>query len=96
MKVDPHLVADPHWRILAFTLHDAHSRRVDVPDAITVALEDGPLNPDAPAADLAGRIQRLNCPEPFIVDPDSVSAEARNDGFLQGIGRSREGQPFTW
>ena len=36
-RIDPRLVADPHWRTLASALHDAHARRVDVPDAIAVA-----------------------------------------------------------
>lgn len=49
-----------------------------MPDAITVALEDGPLNPAAPAADLTGRLERLTHPEPFTVDPES-----RLDGALQ-------------
>ena len=71
MKVDPRLVADPHWQELAAALHETHARRVDVPESITVPLEDGPLTPDAPAADLAGRIGRLAHPEPF--------AEARTE-----------------
>ena len=33
-RIDPRLVTDPHWRTLAAALHDAHTRRVDVPDAI--------------------------------------------------------------
>ena len=68
-RTDPRLVLDPHWRTLASTLHDAHSRRVYVPDAITVALEEGPLNPDAPAADLASRMARITSPEPFTQGP---------------------------
>ncbi len=68
-RTDPRLVADPHWRTLASALHDAHARRVDVPNAISVALEDGPLNADAPAVDLAGRLARLTYPEPFTQGP---------------------------
>ena len=74
-RIDPRLVADPSWRTLASALHDAHARRVDVPDAISVALEDGPLNADAPAADLARRLTRLVNPEPFSADPASPIAE---------------------
>ena len=95
-EVDPRLVADPHWQQLASALHDAHAQRVDVANALTVALEDGPLNPDAPAADLASRLQRLNCPEPFTADSVRLPAEARQDERLQGISRSREGHPLTW
>ena len=40
-----------------------------MPDAITVALEEGPLNPDAPAADLASRMARITSPEPFTQGP---------------------------
>ena len=68
-RIDPRLVADPNWQTLAAALHDAHARRVDVPDVITVALEDGPLNADAPAADLASRLARITYPEPFTVSP---------------------------
>ncbi len=68
-RIDTRLVADPHWRTLASALHDAHSRRVDVPDAISFALEEGPLNPDAPADDLASRLGRLTYPEPFMLTP---------------------------
>ena len=64
-RIDARLVADPQWQTLASALHDAHARRVDVPDAISVALEDGPLNAEAPAADLASRLARITHPEPF-------------------------------
>ncbi|MEA5052818.1 MAG: toprim domain-containing protein, partial [Propionicimonas sp.] len=74
-RIDPRLVADPHWRTLASALDDAHARRVDVADAITIALEDRPLNADAPAADLARRFARLANPEPFCADPASPIAE---------------------
>jgi DNA primase catalytic core len=76
-RIDPRLVADPNWRTLAAALDDAHARRVDVPGAISVALEDGPLNADAPAADLARRFARLANPEPFSADPASPIAEHR-------------------
>ena len=56
-----------------------------MPDAITVALEEGPLNPDAPAADLARRMARITYPEPFTSDqveqssapPDDTQAKER-------------------
>ncbi|MFZ2164839.1 MAG: toprim domain-containing protein, partial [Propionibacteriaceae bacterium] len=80
-RIDPRLVADPHWRTLASALHDAHASRVDVPDAITVALEDGPLNADAPAADLASRIERVTEPEPFTVDPTGEVDAIHRDGY---------------
>ena len=78
-RIDPRLVADPHWRTLADALHDAHARRVDVPNAISVALEDGPLNPDAPAADLASRLALLTYPEPFAETPDGAVADQPAD-----------------
>ncbi|MBB1496099.1 relaxase domain-containing protein [Propioniciclava sp. MC1595] len=77
-RLDPRLVADPHWRTLASTLHDAHSRRVDVPDAITVALEEGPLNADAPADDLASRLARITHPEPFSEPAAPMAIDAPN------------------
>ncbi|MGB4629236.1 MAG: hypothetical protein WBH64_07195, partial [Propionicimonas sp.] len=79
MKVDLHLVADPHWRNLASTLQDAHARRVDVPNAISVALEDGPLNSATPASELAGRLERLTYPEPFAETPDGAVADQPAD-----------------
>ncbi len=95
-RIDPRLVTDPHWRTLASTLHDAHARRVDVPDAITVALEDGPLNPDAPAADLASRLALLTYPEPFVLDPAARETEGP-DGDLQSRGLpTRDRKPITW
>ena len=54
----------------------SRARRVDVPDAISVALEEGPLTPDAPAADLAHRVHRLTYPEPFAQDPVQQFAAA--------------------
>ena len=68
-RVDPRLVTDPHWRNLAAALQDADKRRIDVPDAISVALDDGPLNSDAPAADLTNRLARITDPEPFAQGP---------------------------
>jgi len=91
-RIDPRLVTDPHWRTLASALHDAHASRVDVPDAITVALEDGPLNADAPAADLASRIERVTEPEPFTVDPTGeVDATHRDGHHHSGPHRPRTG-----
>lgn len=78
-RIDPRLVADPHWQQLASALHDAHAQRVDVANALTIALEDGPLNPDAPADDLAGRLGRLTYPEPFILTPADRAIAAHQD-----------------
>ena len=78
-RIDPRLVADPHWRNLASTLQDARARRVDVPNAISVALEDGPLNSATPASELAGRLERLTYPEPFAETPDGAVADQPAD-----------------
>ena len=95
MNVDPHLVADPHWRTLAAALHDAHVRRVDVPDAITVALQDGPLNPDAPAADLTSRLARLTEPEPFARGPAEQLSAPQHDPQANEL-PSRDRSSATW
>ena len=95
-RIDPRLVTDPHWRTLASALHDAHARRVDVPDAITVALEGGPLNADAPAADLTGRLARLTYPEPFEVDPASVLNQAPPEHPDRSLRPALERYPMTW
>ena len=93
-RTDPRLVADPHWRTLASTLHDAHSRRVDVPDAITVALEEGPLNPDAPAADLARRMARITYPEPFTQGPAEQLSGPLEDPLVNNR-PNRDPSPIT-
>jgi DNA primase catalytic core len=94
-RIDPRLVADPHWRTLASALHDAHARRVDVPDAITVALEDGPLNPDAPAADLTSRLARLTEPEPFAKGPAEQLSAPPHDPQANEL-PSRDRSSVTW
>ena len=93
-RIDPRLVADPHWRTLASTLHDAHSRRVDVPDAITVTLEEGPLNPDAPAADLARRMARITYPEPFTQGPAEQLSGPLEDPLVNNR-PNRDPSPIT-
>ncbi|MEA5118675.1 MAG: hypothetical protein VB036_13835, partial [Propionicimonas sp.] len=93
-RMDPRLVADPHWHTLASMLHDAHSRRVDVPDAITVALEEGPLNPDAPAADLASRMARITSPEPFTQGAVEQLSRPLEDPHLNNS-PNRERSPIT-
>ena len=95
-RIDPRLVADPSWGTLASVLHNAHARRVDVPDAITVALEEGPLNPDAPAADLARRVARITYPEPFEVDPASVSNQAPPEHPDRSLRPALERYPMSW
>lgn len=94
-RIDPRLVADPHWRTLASALHDAHARRVDVPDAITVALEDGPLNPDAPAADLTSRLARLTEPETFAKGPAEQLSAPQHDPQANEL-PSRDRSSVTW
>lgn len=95
-QVDPRLVADPDWQQLAAALQEAHTRRLDVPDAITVALEDGALDPAAPAADLASRLQRFTYPEPFTVDPAGWLAEAPHDELAPTGRPNRDRGPITW
>lgn len=50
-----------------------------VPAAITVALEEGPLELAAPATDLAGRLSRLTYPEPFYRDAAGHDDEPRHN-----------------
>lgn len=79
-------MADSHWRTLASALHNVHARRVDVPDAISVALEDGPLNAEAPAADLAVRLERITHPEPFTSSAEA-SHQVPDDNVLSHADR---------
>jgi DNA primase catalytic core len=74
-QIDPRLVADPHWRELAASLQGTEDHRLDVRDAVTVALQDGALNPDAPAADLAGRLERITTPLPLPSGPLETRAQ---------------------
>jgi hypothetical protein len=67
-----------------------------VPDAITVALEDGPLNQDAPAADLANRLERLTYPEPFAGDPDGPVVDAPHDDLQPSSWPTHDREPMTW
>ena len=97
MKVDPHLVADPHWRELASVLQDAHDQRLDVPAAITVALEEGPLELADPATDLASRISRLTYPEPFAPDTAGHGDEPRHSADLHHQREpNRESARISW
>jgi len=95
-EVDSRLVADPQWRQLAAALHEAHTHLPDVRDAITVALEDSPLNPEAPAADLAGRLQRLTYPEPFTDDPEETLAHAQQGDIYADNRPNRDRGPLSW
>jgi DNA primase catalytic core len=95
-QVDPRLVTGPDWQQLAAALHEAHTHLPDVPDAITVALEDGPLNPESPAADLASRLQRFTYPEPFTVEPAGRLDEAPQDNLQPTNRPSRDRDPITW
>jgi DNA primase catalytic core len=95
-EVDPRLVADPQWKKLAAALHEAHTHLPDVRDAITVALEDSPLNPEAPAVDLAGRLQRLIYPEPFTDDPEETLAHAQPGDLYPDNRPNRDPGPLSW
>jgi DNA primase catalytic core len=95
-QVDKRLVADPRWQQLAAALQEAHTHLPDVPDAITVALEGGPLNPDAPAADLADRLQRLTYPEPFTVEPTGRLAEGLHDDLHPYNRPNHDRGSITW
>ncbi|MBK8463940.1 MAG: relaxase domain-containing protein [Nigerium sp.] len=94
-RIDPRLIGDPHWQQLAGALHAAHARRLDVPEAISVALESGPLDPAAPAVDLATRIERLTYPEPLIFEPDDHGTHTQEDG-LRHNRPYRDRAPITW
>ena len=94
-RIDPRLVADPHWRTLAAALQDADNRRIDVPDAISVVLEDGALNADAPAADLASRMALLTTPEPFTEGTAPGVNEAPQEAIHPTMPSHRRG-PSTW
>ncbi len=74
-QIDPRLVTDPHWRELAASLQGTEDHRLNVRDAVTVALQDGALNPDAPAADLAGRLERVTTPLPLPAGPLETRAQ---------------------
>ncbi|WP_344676929.1 toprim domain-containing protein [Tessaracoccus defluvii] len=78
-EIDPRLVADPDWPQLAAAFQDADPRWLRVTETIAVALEEGPLSPDLPAADLASRLKWLSHPEPFS-DPVAPMALAAPDG----------------
>ncbi len=97
-QVDPRLVADLQWQQLAAALQAARTHLPDVRDAVAVALEDSPLNPESPAADLASRLQRLTYPEPFTVDPTGRLAEAQQDDLQPNNrpNRDRDRGTITW
>jgi DNA primase catalytic core len=95
-EVDPRLVTDPQWKQLAAAMQEAHTHLPDVRDAITVALADSPLNPEAPAADLAGRLQRITYPEPFTDDPEQTLARAQQDDLYPANRQNRDRGPLTW
>jgi DNA primase catalytic core len=95
-RVDPRLVSDPGWQHLAETLQDADRRRVDVPGAIAVALEDGALDPSAPAADLAERLQRLTTPEPFSPDAPAAVDGLRPVDLDSSHRPDRDGARISW
>jgi DNA primase catalytic core len=95
-EVDPRLVADPRWKQLGAAMQEAHTHLPDLRDAITVALEDGPLDPEAPAADLEGRLQRLTYPDPFTDDPEATLAHAQQDDPYPANRPNRDRGPLSW
>jgi DNA primase catalytic core len=95
-EVDLRLVADPQWKQLAAALQEAHTHLPDVRDAITVALEDSPLNPKTPAADLAGRLQRLTYPEPFTDGPEETLAHSQQGDIYPNNRPNRDPGPLSW
>jgi DNA primase catalytic core len=78
-QIDPRLVTDPHWRELAASLQVTQDHRLDVRDAVAVALQEGTLNPDAPAGDLAGRLERITTPLPLPAGPIETRAHEPSD-----------------
>ncbi len=94
-QVDPRLAADPQWKQLAAILHDAQGHELDVPDAIKVSLEDGPLDSEAPAIDLATRVERLTYPEPSAVEPTGRQTETMQDDLQPSRPVLDHGQ-ITW
>ena len=68
-----------------------------MPAAITVALEEGPLELAGPATDLAGRLRRLTYPEPFDQDTAGHDDEPRhNDNLHHQSEPNRESARISW
>ena len=93
-RIDPRLVSDPAWQHLAAALQDADGRRIDVPGAIAVALEDGSLDPSAPAVDLASRLARLTHPEPFVTERPANDHMTEDESLHHP--RPSRGTPIAW
>jgi hypothetical protein len=56
----------------------------------------GRFNPEAPAADLASRIQRLTYPEPFTVASTDRRAATHQDNLYPNNRPNPDRGPITW
>ena len=71
-SISPRITADPQWGTLAQLLDQALEAHLDVDGLVSIALEQGPLDPNMPARDLTQRVTSLTNPEPDLHDESAV------------------------